>query len=402
MINLLRKTFIKDYKNVNDPLVRQKHGVLASLVGGLINLLLCAFKITIGLLISSISIISDAINNLMDMASCIVNLLGFKLANKPADKKHPFGHERIEYIAGLIISFIIIIIAVIVGYTSIDKIISQKVYRYDQNITATIFTFIILFVAIIFKLLQAIFYKRMSKIINSLSLKAASQDSLNDVISTSGVLLATGVECILVFNGINFQLDGYMGLLVSIFIVIMGIKLVIETSNPLIGECGDIKLVKEIKKDILGYEGVLGIHDVLCHSYGPTKMFMSVHVEVDYRKDIMTSHDLIDNIEEEIAKKYNILLCIHMDPIVVDSKEVDELKKYTSSLLSSYSKFLSFHDFRIVSGPTHTNVLFDIVVPFETKLDVNHLLEYLKNQYKEKDQKYNLVIKIDHDYVDDD
>ncbi len=399
MTNLLRKIFIKDYKNVTNPKVRHLHGILASFVGIFSNLLLFIFKIIVGILIGSMSIISDAINNLTDMAGCFVNLFGFKLANKPADKEHPFGHERIEYLAGIIISFIIIIIAVILGYSSVMKIISGEVFDYKNNVTLTIATFIILVVSILGKLWQGLFYRKIAKEIDSVSLKASAQDSLNDVVSTSAVLLATIVECILVFNNIYIQIDGYMGILVSLFIVIMGIKMVLESANPLIGEAVNFKLVKQIEEDILKYEGVLGIHDVMAHSYGPSKIYMTIHVEVDYKIDIMQSHDLMDNIENDISKKYNVILTVHMDPIVTDSEEVNQLKDYACKALKKYHDGLSLHDFRIVAGPSHTNILFDVVIPFETQIKENELLNYLKEEFTKLDKKYFLVLKFDNDYV---
>lgn len=397
MTNLLRKLFIKNFNNVEDPRIRQKHGFLASFVGIFTNLLLFAFKLIIGLLIFSMSIISDAINNLTDMASCVVNLVGFKLAGKPADKEHPFGHERIEYIAGLIISFIIIAIACVLGYTSIMKIINNEVTKYDNN-AATIATFVILVVAIIMKLWQGFFYRKMGKIINSVSLKANAQDSINDVISTSAVLVATIIEFCLRNKGI--QIDGWMGIVVAVFIVIMGIKSAVETSNPLIGVSPDTKLVKSIIDDICSYQGVLGVHDVMCHSYGPTKIFITLHVEVDYRVNVLESHDLIDNIENEIGHKYNVLITIHMDPIVTDSEEVNSLKAKTKELLSSFDSSIGFHDFRIVAGPTHTNVLFDIVIPFGLKKSDEEIINYLKEEYAKIKTTYNLVIKVDRSYVD--
>lgn len=397
MTNLLRKLFIKNYDDVSNPRVRQKHGFLASFVGIFTNLLLFAFKLIIGSMIFSMSIISDAINNLTDMASCIVNLVGFKLAGKPADKEHPFGHERIEYLAGLIISFVIIAIAIVLGYTSVMKIVNHEVTNYDDN-ARNIATFIILGAAILMKLWQGLFYKKMGNIINSVSLKASSTDSINDVISTSAVLVATIIEFILRAN--NVQIDGWMGCAVALFIIIMGVKSAIETSNPLIGISPDAELVKKINEDILSYPGVLGVHDELVHSYGPTKLFMTIHVEVDKNVDVMVSHDLIDNIESEISNKYNILLTIHMDPIDCTSKKVLELKEFTGEILSQYEGKITFHDFRIVKGPTHTNVLFDIVIPYDLKIDEKDVISNIREAYKQRKSKYFVIVKVDRKYVD--
>ena len=391
MTKLLRKLFIKDYLNVNDPKIREKHGILASFVGIITNLILTTFKILIGIITASISIIADALNNLTDMASCIVNLFGFKLANKPADKKHPFGHERIEYIAGLIISFIIIVLAVVLGYTSVLKIINQT---NDTNIN--VWTFIILGGAILVKIWQSFFYRSLAKTINSVSLKASAQDSLNDVISTA-VVLVVSIICYATNGQVN--LDSYAGILVALFIVYSGIKLVIETANPLIGISPDDELVKKVVDDILLYDGVLGIHDLMCHSYGPTKVFMTIHVEVDSSVDVLVSHDLIDNIENEVGKKHNLMLTIHMDPIDTKSEETIKLKEQTNKILNNLDSSLTFHDFRIVKGETHTNVLFDVVMSFESKLSEDDVINYLKEEFNKISKKYNLVIKIDRDYV---
>lgn len=390
MVNLLRKIFIKNYQDVKDPKIRTKHGYLASGIGIVTNLILFIIKLLIGILSFSISIISDAINNLTDMASSFVNLFGFKLASKPADKEHPYGHERIEYIAGLIVSFIILIIAGILGYNSVIKIIEGGTSDFS------ILTFIILGCSILLKLLQGYCYFGIGKAINSVSLKASFQDSIGDVISTSVVLIASIIEFIFP----EIKLDGYMGVLVALFIIVMGIKMVIETSNPLIGTTPDKDFVNCILTDIKNYDGVLGIHDVISHSYGPTKIFVSVHVEVDAKVDVLVSHDLIDNIENEIGKKYNILLVIHLDPIITDSKEVNDLKDVTTSILKNKSNLLTFHDFRVVFGNTHTNILFDVVVPYSYEIKEDELLEYLITEFKKIDTKYCLVVKIDREFID--
>lgn len=399
MTNLLRRLFIKNYRNVTNSKVRHSHGILASSVGIVTNLLLFAFKIFIGIIVGSMSIISDAINNLTDMASCFINLFGFKLANKPADKEHPFGHERIEYIAGIIISFFIIIIAVVLGYTSVMKIIDGNVYDYTKHIPSTVATFIILLIAILVKLWQGFFYRKMGKLINSVSLKANAQDSLNDVVSTTAVLIAMSIECILVFNGHYIQIDGYMGVLVSVFIVVMGIKMVLESSNPLIGEAADSEIVKTITKEILSFPGVLGVHDLMSHSYGPTKIYMTIHVEVDSKIDVMVSHDLMDTIENKIQEKYGVLLTVHMDPIDNSSEEVLSLKTQAIDILHRYNSLLSLHDFRVVSGPTHTNVLFDVLLPYDCNIKEEELLNYLKTSFYKINPTYFLVIKFDHTYT---
>lgn len=397
MTNLLRKLFIKDFNNISNPKIRQKHGLLASFVGAISNLLLCVFKIVIGLIVQSMTIITDAVNNLTDMGSCLVNILGFKISAKPADKEHPFGHERIEYIAGLIICFIIIGLALILGYTSVLKIINKDYTTYD--LTTFIVAVIILVAAIIVKLWQGIFYKKIAKLINSVSLKASGQDSINDVISTSVVLIATILEFVL--QQYDVHLDAYFSIAVALFIIIMGVKLAIETCNPLIGITPNHELVKSAVKNIKEYEGVLGVHDIMCHSYGPTKVFMTLHVEVDSNISALVSHDLIDNIENEVGNKYGMIITIHMDPIETKSEEINYLKEKTQELLRNLDNSFTFHDLRIVKGDSHTNVLFDVLASFESKITDEQIISYLKEEYKKIDSKYNLVIKIDHDYVED-
>lgn len=390
MINLLRKIFIKDYKDITNPEVRKRHGYLASTIGIISNLILFAIKLLIGIFSFSISIISDAINNLTDMASSFVNLFGFKLAGKPADKEHPYGHERIEYISGLIVSFIILIIAGILGYNSVMKIIN------GGETDFSILTFIILGASILMKLLQGLCYYGIGKAINSVSLKASFQDSIGDVVSTSAVLVAAIIEFMLP----NVKLDGYMGVAVSLFIVVMGIKMVIETSNPLIGTTPDKEFIDIIINDVLAYEGVLGVHDIIAHSYGPTKIFLSVHVEVDANVNVLDSHDLIDNIENEIKEKHHVFIVIHMDPIVTDSEEVNDLKSKTVMILHNINTSLSLHDFRVVFGKTHTNILFDILLPYKLNIKEDEIITLVTDEIKKIDQTYNVIIKIDREFID--
>ena len=390
MINWLCKLFIKDYQDTNSNEVRTRYGNLASIVGILSNLILFGLKLFIGLITGAISIIADAINNLADMGSSVVTLIGFKLSSKPADKEHPFGHERIEYITGLIVSIMIIIIGFTLGKSSFDKILNPD--SLDKSLILV--TSITLGVAILIKLWQSLFNYKIGKKINSVALIATSKDSRNDVISTSGVLIGV----ILSNYVFNFNLDGYIGLGVSIFILISGIKLIKETTDPLIGVAPDKELIKTITDDILAYKGVYGIHDLVCHMYGQTKLFMTVHVEVDARTNILESHDLIDNIEKDMKEKYNIEISIHMDPIEMDNEELNEFHKVLSTTLKGINKNLSFHDLRMVKGYTHTNIIFDVVVPFESKINNEEVFNILLKAAKEINPLYELVINFDVDY----
>lgn len=391
MITLLRKIFIKDYKNLTSPVVREKHGLLASIGGIFINLLLFAIKLVIGLLSFSISIISDAINNLTDMFSCIVNLVGFKIASKPADKDHPFGHERVEYITGMIVSFIIIAVAVILGYTSIMKLINQ-----DSDMSISLITFIILGVAIVGKVLLGLYYLSIGKIINSLSLKAAMQDSINDAICTTGVLISS-IVCYFVPS--LWYLDPIVSIGVGLFILYSGIKMVLETSSPLIGVKPDKDLIRNIVSKIKEHKYVLGIHDLTFHSYGPTKMYMSIHVEVDGYLDMILIHDEIDNIEHEIYDLFKVQLTIHMDPIDTKNTEIPVIKKHLDMWIKEISSTISYHDVRIVYGPTHTNVLFDVVMTYNEKKTTQEIELFLKEKVMSLSDSYRVVITFEHDYV---
>ena len=295
MVNLLRKLFIKNYKDVNEPNVRVAHGRLASVFGIISNAILFGLKLAVGLLTQSVSIIADSVNNLSDFGNSTVTLVGFKMSSKPADKKHPFGHQRIEYISGLIVSIIIVALAVLLFYNSVQKIIGNEATSYD------LFAFIVLGVAIVIKLVQAWVNFSISKIINSVALKATALDSLTDSIATTLLL----VSAILSYF-FHWNLDGYVGVVIALFVAFSGVKMIVETSNPLIGESTSIEEVKKITDEILSYKGVLGIHDLMAHNYGPTKIFMTVHVEVDSQVNVVESHELIDDIENDIRKKYKI------------------------------------------------------------------------------------------------
>ena len=391
MITLLRKIFIKNYDKVNDPKVREKHGLLASIGGIFTNIVLFVIKLIIGIFVGSMAIISDAINNLTDLISCVVSLLGFKLANKPADEDHPYGHERIEYITGMIVSFIIIAVGILLCYTSIKSLINKEI-----NPTFTIASFIVLGIAILGKFLLGLFYNGIGNAINSVSIKASRQDSFNDALSTTIVLIAAIVKF---YVPSLWWLDPALSICIGLFILYSGIKLVKETVSPLIGLTPDSEFVQNIINDILSHKEVLGIHDVICHSYGPSKIFITLHVEVDGYANIMEIHDVIDNIELKVGRKYGAEITIHMDPIDTKNLEIPLLRERISKILSSLDAKLSFHDLRLVAGPTHTNVLFDIVVPNDVKIEKSAIISALKQNIKQLDNKYNLVVKIDSSYI---
>lgn len=391
MITLLRKIFIKDYDKVNDPKVRERHGLLASIGGIFTNIILFIIKLIIGIFAGSMAIISDAINNLTDLVSCVVSLVGFKLANKPADEDHPYGHERIEYITGMIVSFIIIAVGIVLCYTSIKSLINK-----DIDPSFTIASFIVLAVAIIGKILLGLFYNGVGNAINSVSIKASRQDSFNDAIATTVVLICAVIKY---FVPSLWWLDPVLSILIGLFILYSGIKLVKETVSPLIGLTPDSEFVKNIVTDILNYKGILGVHDIICHSYGSSKIFITLHVEVDGYGNIMKIHDLIDVIEFTIGQKYGAEITIHMDPIDTKNPEIPLLKAKIASILKTINEGITFHDLRLVAGPTHTNVLFDVVMPISLKIDINEVHKLIDESINTGDKKYFFIIKNDTNYI---
>lgn len=395
MVNFLRKLFIKNYENTSDTKVREAHGKLACFVGVFSNLVLFGIKLLAGIISGSIAIIADSINNLSDMGSSVITLFGFKLANQDADEDHPYGHQRIEYISGLIVAIIIIFVGGNLLLTSIEKIMNYEVNIVENNVLYI--TIGILSCSILIKLWQSIFNHKVGKIINSLALEATATDSRNDCISTAVILVGTIV--LLFWKDIPFSLDGVMGILVSIFIIISGINLIKDTMDPLIGVTADSEFAKEIVEFIKEEELVLGVHDLVCHMYGPTKCFMTIHVEVDSRGDLLEMHDVMDNIEKKVFQKFGVLLTVHMDPIQLDNEEINELRVRVTNAVKEISCRLSIHDFRVVIGPTHTNILFDMVVPFKFELTPDEILQKLDDMIKDEGKQYYFVVEIDRQFV---
>ena len=400
MIDFLRRVFVKDYQNVKNQKVRERHGKLASGVGILSNLILFIIKIIAGILSKSISIIADSINNLSDMGSSVVTLVGFKFANLPADEHHPYGHQRIEYIAGLIVSIIIIFVGGTLFVSSIDKIVEYKPYELEY--TAAYITIGILSVSILIKLWQSVFSKKIGKIIDSVALEATAQDSKNDCISTGVILLGTVAMLICQSCGavIPFSLDGVLGILVSLFIVYSGFGLIKETIDPLIGTSISKEYVDDIVKFIDSYPMVLGHHDVMCHMYGPTKCFMTAHVEIDSKTDIYEAHEMMDKIEHDTHEKFGIYLTIHMDPVEVGNKELDLLNERVGKILKEIDPILTYHDFRYVPLENGANLIFDIVVPYKFRLSNEEIIRILEEGMNINGEKYNFVIQFDHKFID--
>lgn len=362
MGKLLIRLFVKDYENTDSPKVRESYGKFAGAVGIISNFLLCAIKILVGILSSSIAIIADGINNLADASSSVITLVGFRLAAQPEDENHPYGHARIEYLTGLFISIFIIVIGIQLFKTSIDKILHPSPIEFSYVTVA------VLCIAILIKLWQSMFNVSISKRIKSVTLMATAADSRNDVIATSVVLVS-----LIIGKAADIQVDGYMGCLVALFILWSGIKLVRETSSPLLGEAPDEELVNSIVEIAKKEPGVLGIHDLMVHNYGPGKIFASMHIEVDSDGDLMKSHDMTDNLERLIKESLNIEFVIHMDPIKINDPLINKMKAVISEAFSPLEGVESIHDFRIVPGPTHTNVIFDVVLNHRCKLSESEI-----------------------------
>lgn len=388
MIQLIIRTFIKNYKDVENHHVRESYGKLAGVVGIISNIILFIIKFTVGILFKSISVTADAVNNLSDAGSSIITLIGFKLSGKPADAKHPYGHARMEYITGLAVSFIIILLGVQLIQTSFDKVLhpEESVFSY--------LTITVLIISILMKLWQGMFNKKVGKTIHSTALEATAADSINDVVATSAVLLST---IIAKWTGVN--LDGYMGILVAVFILVSGVKMIGETINPLLGMAPDQEMVDQIYKKIMSYDTVLGIHDLVVHNYGPQRCFASVHVEVPASQDILISHDIIDNIERDFARDMDIHLVVHLDPIVTDDETTNLLKAQVKHIVKDISPDLSIHDFRAVVGVSHTNLIFDVCVPFSVKMSDAEITGLISQKVKEINPTYYTVIVVDRSYT---
>ena len=387
MSKLFKKLFIKNYQDVENPSVRASYGKSAGILGIIANVFLFAIKLFAGIITGSIAIIADAINNLTDFLTSIITLVGFKLSNAPADKEHPFGHARIEYITALLVSIFILTIGIEVGRTGIDKIIN------GSTTTFTITACIILAVSILTKLLLSIIFKDLGKSINSEALFAMSQDSRNDTISTFIILLSA-----IVSMKFNIYIDGYLSVAIAILIIISAISLIKSTISPLLGEPPKKEFIQQIEKKILSYDGIMGIHDLVVHNYGPLKTYATVHIEVDAKVDVMISHELSDNIERDFSKDLNVFLVCHLDPIVTDDEETNMLKERITKLLIGFDNRLNLHDFRLVHGVNHSNIIFDVLIPYDTKYDEDSIKYRVDEELKNYNKKYFAVIEFDRSF----
>ncbi len=388
MTNLLLKTFVKNHAQTDKQEVRTAYGKLAGFVGIVCNILLFAAKIIIGTLSGSVSITADAFNNLSDASSSIINLLGFKLSEKPADAEHPYGHGRYEYLSALSVAILIILIGFELFKTSFNKIINPVNVKFSWILT------IVLILSILVKLWMMIFNKKLGKAIKSTALIATSQDSRNDVIATLAVLIATVVSAFT-----KLELDGWIGMGVAIFILISGFGLIKSTIDPMLGRAPDREFVRKIRDRIMSYEGVLGVHDLIIHDYGPCRQFASVHVEMAAEEDVLASHDVIDNIEFDFLNDIGLNMIVHYDPIITKNELVSSMRYKIQEIVKTVNPSLSIHDLRVVPGVTHTNLVFDCLADFDINMTDYELKCMISQAVKEQHPDYNCVITIDKNYA---
>lgn len=386
MLTLLSRLFIPDHQNYSSPKVREGYGVLCGIMGIVLNVLLFAGKLVAGLFSGSIAVMADAFNNLADSASSVMTMLGFKLAGRKPDPEHPFGHGRMEYISGLLVALMILLMAFELIKSSIQKIITPEPLETSWWVIA------LLAAAIAVKLYMFFYNRRVGKLISSSAMKATSTDSLNDCISTGAVLLSTIIAMLFDVN-----LDAWCGLAVGIFILYSGIKSVIETSGDLMGKAPEPELVERIQSIVMSGEGVLGVHDMIVHDYGPGRLIISLHAEVPASGNIIAMHDMIDNIERELRDEFNCMATIHMDP-VSDDEATTILHTATVKVIRSIDETLKIHDFRVVEGPTHTNLIFDVVVPYDYHMTDGQLKESICAAINERMPGCNVVLTVDKEY----
>ena len=388
MFDKLVHKYIKDYENTKDPVVQEKYGTLCSILSIICNAIMVVFKLGFGFLINSTAIIADGFNNFSDVGSNLATLFGFKLSNKHPDADHPYGHGRIEYIVGMIISFLIFF----VGFSTLKESITKCIHPVHVEFNYAVV--VVLIVAILLKLWMSHFNKKTSVLIDSISLNAAAQDSLNDVLVTLATLFS------LLFTLVSdFSIDGIVGAFVSLLVIKSGYEIFKSTMDLLLGTAPDKELIAEITEFVNSYDIVLGIHDLMIHDYGPSRRYMTFHVEVDSQGDIMETHDQIDVIEKDILDKFNILTTIHMDPIDANDEKTMRLKEMVDKVVKQINDQYTIHDFRIVSGPTHTNLIFDVVLPCSDKVEHIAVRNQIIEKVKAIDPTLCCVIQVEHSYI---
>ncbi len=388
MIEGLVRRFIPDWENVGDPAVRERYGMLSGGVGIFLNLLLSAGKLLAGLLTGSIAVTADAFNNLSDAGSSVVTLVGFKLAGQKADDGHPFGHGRMEYLAGLLVSLLILMVGVELGKTSLGKIF------HPEEVTFSLLSVGILAASILVKLWMCLFNRRLGRRIGSAAMEATAADSLSDAAATSAVLAGT-----LVGGLTGVSIDGWLGAVVAVFILRAGWGAARDTIDPLLGTAPDPALVKNIQELVMSHRQVVGMHDLVIHDYGPGRRMCSFHAEVPQNADIMEAHDAIDHIEREILEKYGVETTVHMDPIATEDEEVNRLREQVRALAKTVDGEMTIHDFRVTRGPQHTNLIFDVLVPRRCRLSDEEIIREITRKIQELNPSYYAVLQLDRAYV---
>lgn len=387
MISLLVKLFYGEMNMSDEKAVRRAYGTACSGAGIGFNVLLFAGKLIAGMLSGSVAIVSDAFNNLSDAGSSIISLVGFKLSNKKSDPQHPFGHGRLEYISGLCVSFLIILMGVELGKASIEKIIEPAQVKFS------LLTAAILAASILVKLYMALYNSRIGKRLNAVTMKAMAKDSLSDAVATSVVLMS-----MIVAKLADIAIDCYCGVVVAAFILFTGITAARDTISPLLGQKPDSEFIEEVMRIVNAHKEIIGTHDLVVHDYGPGRLMITLHAEVDADMDILVAHDAVDNIENELREKLGCSAVVHMDPIVTDDVETNATREEIKRVVSNIDSRMTIHDFRMVPGPTHTNVIFDVAVPFDTDMDDDELRKILGARIRDVDSKLNAVIEIDKCY----
>lgn len=388
MGELILKLFVEN-KDLPELKKRERYGIVSGIVGILCNIILSVSKFFIGVISNSVSIMADGINNLSDASSNIVTILGTKLANKPVDAEHPFGHGRMEYISALVVAFLIFLMGFELGKSSIEKIINP------QEVTFSIVSLVVLILSIVVKLWLAGFNEKIFKKTNNVNAKAVKQDSLNDCLATFAAIIALLISSFTDF----IYADGIIGLIVAFVVILAGVGILNDIVGNLLGKAPDPELVKSIEDLMTKEKWIYGVHDLIIHDYGPGRIIASVHAEVPCDADILEVHEVIDRVEKEINSKLKIVMCIHMDPIAVNDENINRYKKIISEVIEEYDKDFKFHDFRIVEGKNQTNVIFDLVIPHKYEKANDVILKELREKVKEKKKEINLVITIEHSYV---
>ena len=387
MTELLSRLFVKNHQDAQSPAVRTAYGTMVSITGIVLNIILFAAKFVVGTLFGAISIVGDAVNNLSDAGTQIISLISFRIAAKPADREHPFGHARIEYVTSMIVSFLVMLVGFELLKSSVAQIFSPE--RPDSSPVAIF----VLVGSMLCKLWLGLFNRTIGKKIDSSVMRATAADSLSDVFATGAVLIATVLP--MIFKNMSWNPDAYMGVIVAILIVVAGFRILNESKNAILGEAPSEEIVKQISETVDRYEGALGIHDMVVHNYGPGRIIASLHIEVDGSVDVFETHDMIDTIEKELRDVCGIEATIHMDPIVTDDEQVNELRAKTAEAVQKIHPSMQIHDFRFVAGATHTNLIFDVVVPFEVKMSEADVKAAVAEKIKEIDPTYCVVLNVD-------